>query len=223
MSLLTPNLQTQLILGRLKMKSHAMIATALDLHPHFVEAAIHLVTDITVVDRLRPVVTALVATITVVVHLLHATMITVVMVVIVHRHLLAQLVHLLTTLTHPLVVVMAAMIRMERLLLVVPMTTLMLPMDMIDLERGLHHLGHMEDMKSVHRQDTGDCSSPLCRTPIPKGHLLIIIEIHPSFPASCGLDMRKIRLLVNVEGKDSPSNMIFPVNGWAGYEQPVKV
>ena len=160
-----------------------MIATDLVPHRHSVEAAIHLLMGITAVDHRHPVAIALVAMTIVVVHHLHEMITTLVTVVTDLRHLLARLARLLMTLIRH-AGGMDVTIRMEHPLPVVGTMIPTVPMGMIDpLDRGLHLLERTGDTMSGHRQDTGDCSLLSCRTPHPKGHLLIMIENHLPFSA----------------------------------------
>ncbi len=149
------------MLLRLRTKFHATTATARDPHHPSVEVATHFQTGTTAADHLQLVVTALVAMNTVVVHHLPVMTTTLVMVAIAPHHHLAQLVHLLRTLIHLLVVATVVKTHTEHPRRVAAMKILTQPMDTIDLERGLHHLGHTGGTMSVRRQDTGDCSLPL--------------------------------------------------------------
>ncbi len=155
-----PMIKRSLILHRPRTRSHVMIATAHDPHHHSVEVATHLRMAITAADHLQLVVTALVVMITVVAHRLLVTITTLVMVGIVPHLHPVRLVPLSTTLTHLLVVAMAVKTHTERPRLVAAMKILTLPMDTIDLGRGLHHLGHTGVTMSVRRQDIGDSSFP---------------------------------------------------------------
>lgn len=123
-----------LISFRLRMKSPATIATALDLHHHSVEVVTHLQMATMAVDHLHPVVIALVAMIIDVAHRLPVMTTTLVTVVIVPLHHHVRLVLLLMTLIPLLVEVIVAKILTEHPHLVAAMKILTLLTAMIDQE-----------------------------------------------------------------------------------------